>query len=1524
MKVTLFALLSLLPMYLWISIWPMALYGAPQSQTNQATLRIENNSDEPIILCDIFAVRSPNHVELSLEEKVTIAPDSYQSFSIPQGKYRILLSDCDQIPLFQESNISITDTYVVTIAPQSASAEACAMHHKQGQDHYAQQDFAAALVSFQSAYTCYQQLHNPALAAAALNSVGLVYLAQEKFDKALSHFEHALSNLRQAKAHEYQEVILTNLGDTYLRLERFQEAQQAFEEAIRLAEETGNLEYQALRLNLLADILSERGDYSKAVVHLDRALVVARKINNLEQERILLANLALTYIYLGKLAKAQETAQMILDNFTEGEEIETAREILEHPDEKLYFRAVRQFRAGEYTHAITLLQLLLKQYPDSALTVDTLIALIVSHYQANNYAESITFSERLLNEYPDSDWVEIALLSLANSHLELGHYDKARTAAEDMLQRFPNNETIISGEIFVQLANAYESLGRRQDALTIFEEALKIVEKTGNQPFQATILNNIGNIYGRQGHYQEAIVNYQKALQIQQQLGTPSIEGTILNGLANAYSGLGEYDKALSIFEQALKINREIGNPEDEASTLNNIATTYREQGRFTEAIELAQQALVLIRQTDNLAGEVTILNNLGILYADQGRSAKALEIQREVLDLARKSENRSLEATALNNIGEAYTDQQQYEQALEHLMAALTTRTELGELGNKASTLNHIGDVYLAQRGFTDALKTYEQALAIQQQIGDPAGQADTLNDLGRVYETQGKYEAAIAKFEEALALRRQLGDQSGIGTCLNNIGAVYMQQGRYSDALMLYGQSLEIARQLGKREAQGSALHNLGVVYKLLGRYAEAEDVHQQALQIRRENGNRRDEANELNSFGLLYAVQGRNANAIEAYEQALAIYQEIKEQLGEAIVLNNVCELFLRQGQYAEGQKSCQRSLTLARQLEARALEGTILLNIGSGCDAQECYGEALQAYELALEIARELGKRGEEASALTNMGAVYGRQGQGAKAIEMYQQALTITKDINAPLVEAKIFYNIGFEHQTRGRLVEAAEAYERAMTVIETVRSIVGDDQARSGFFDQYVQLYHRSVEVYHRQGQDVRAFLSSERSRARVFLDSITTGQINLDDEQSMTLWSREQDAYFELQAARDELAEVRAQIPQEPQLVSARVTHLTEAEKKYDMILAEIEAQNTKLYELVPSRNQILSLSQVQALLDDQTTLVSYWHSFDQTLAFIITKHKLHVIELPAATIQAVANALDDLRKWGNLEQPHPASLQKLNAMLIEPLSNHLTTPHLTIIPHLRLHYVPFAALTDGKTYLGQRHTISIIPLVSALPAILTNERLAQDATHSNALVLGNPTVNSELLEPLIYAESEATTVASLLGVSAYVTATASEELIWNNMQNLRVLHLAAHGTFDPVNPLQSAIFLAPEGEYDGRLSAGEIFGLPLAGNNLVVLSACETNVGALSLGDELVGLTRAFFFAGSPTVISSLWNVDDAATEKLMVSFYTHWLQEGMSKAEALQAAQADVRADPRWVSPFYWAGFVLNGDPGASEAK
>ena len=474
--------------------------------------------------------------------------------------------------------------------------------------------------------------------------------------------------------------------------------------------------------------------------------------------------------------------------------------------------------------------------------------------------------------------------------------------------------------------------------------------------------------------------------------------------------------------------------------------------------------------------------------------------------------------------------------------------------------------------------------------------------------------------------------------------------------------------------------------------------------------------------------------------------------------------------------------------------------------------------------------------------------------------------------------------------------------------------------ARAAFISQHAGLYRRAVALYHATHQDEQAFFTSERGRARSFLDALSTGQVHLRDEEGARLLAQEQETYARLQAARDALAKAYTSPSPDTALIARLKAEVQAAEQAHEQALAAIEARRDQLAALVPGRSTVLSLRAVQALLDRDTTLVSYYMIGEEgTLAFVITHDSFTVVELPEATPEKVREQLVHLLQWPNIDNPHPLPLQRLYAWLVAPLTPHLHTSRVGIVPHLLLHYVPFAALSArGDHYFGDDYTLFLLPSASAYRFIQANAEEVQRRKAHGALVLGNPATGDPDLPPLVHAEAEARAVAKLLGVTAHIGPDAQERLLWEQAGAARVVHLAAHGGYNPFNPLYSLIALAPGGKYDGRLEVHEIFGLDLRGADLVVLSACQTNVGDVSEGDEVVSMTRAFFFAGTPTVISSLWSVDDEATRVLMEAFYKHW-REGMSKAEALQAAQAEVRAHPRWRSPFYWAGFVLNGDPG-----
>jgi CHAT domain-containing protein len=127
----------------------------------------------------------------------------------------------------------------------------------------------------------------------------------------------------------------------------------------------------------------------------------------------------------------------------------------------------------------------------------------------------------------------------------------------------------------------------------------------------------------------------------------------------------------------------------------------------------------------------------------------------------------------------------------------------------------------------------------------------------------------------------------------------------------------------------------------------------------------------------------------------------------------------------------------------------------------------------------------------------------------------------------------------------------------------------------------------------------------------------------------------------------------------------------------------------------------------------------------------------------------------------------------------------------------------------------------------------------------------------------------------------------------------------------------MQSALLLSSDDKNDGRLEVSEIFDLDLQGTNLVVLSACETAAVTIEGGDDLVGLSRGFIYAGTPSLLATLWKVDDKSTEKLMRDFYINWRTKNLSKADALRQAQLSLKTDKRYNHPYYWAPFVIIGD-------
>jgi CHAT domain-containing protein len=458
-----------------------------------------------------------------------------------------------------------------------------------------------------------------------------------------------------------------------------------------------------------------------------------------------------------------------------------------------------------------------------------------------------------------------------------------------------------------------------------------------------------------------------------------------------------------------------------------------------------------------------------------------------------------------------------------------------------------------------------------------------------------------------------------------------------------------------------------------------------------------------------------------------------------------------------------------------------------------------------------------------------------------------------------------------------------------------------------------------------------------------LFLDSLAFGAIQPGDEEAAGLLNREQELYHERQDHRGFLAQARLQRDQPERIIGLEL-RLAEAETAYAEVQAAIAARGDQLVDLIPGENKnLLSVPEVQALLDEETTLLAYYVLDQATLAFIITRNEFQTIDLEVTRAELV-DQVGALREFAETGEMQPDSAVELYVRLIEPLKEHLTTSHLAIIPHDSLYYLPFAALTDGQRYLIDDYTLTTLPSAGSLAFLSKNvERqtgqgteeqensppsphqslaaLLSEFSNTPALVIGSLARDDEGHTLMSFTDKEAQAVADLYEVEPLFDDPDLEQIIRERAGSAEIVHIAAYCSLSPTYPLYSTIYFAPVAneldlQNDGYLEAHDIYNLNLPNTKLAVLSGCNTEPGVENSGVEVAAWPRAFFFAETPSVIISLWPVDDEASTLLMTRFHTH-LRQGLSQAAALRQAQLDVRAD--YPNPYAWSGYMLWGDKG-----
>jgi CHAT domain-containing protein/tetratricopeptide (TPR) repeat protein len=553
----------------------------------------------------------------------------------------------------------------------------------------------------------------------------------------------------------------------------------------------------------------------------------------------------------------------------------------------------------------------------------------------------------------------------------------------------------------------------------------------------------------------------------------------------------------------------------------------------------------------------------------------------------------------------------------------------------------------------------------------------------------------------------------------------------------------------------------------------------------------------------------------------------------------------------------------------------------------------------------------------------------------------------------------------------GDLDEAQRQADLAIAQIDAVRDGLRGQAIRTAYGANALDYYEDAMGIAMARhaadpsgGHDGDAFLVFERSRARSLADLLGDARVDIHAGLDATLVARERELQRRL-AMADAGIRVAGTAP-------AAAGRLAAFEAEIDAATRELAVLDARAREASPRYRAtrtppIASIAGVQALLDADTVLLAYATHETGGRGWAITRTSVRGFSIAgrdavdAAVRRLLAATREPPAGIGTSRADDPkAAAEGLGALVLGPIADQLRGEwrgrRLAIVASGPLEYVPFAALIapgDAPArWLGDDHEIVSLPSASVL-ARLREPRHRRPPAFELAIVadpvysatdprigaqrapvavttrrgdsgrLGIGSVTRGDFARLVFSRQEARALAVLAGSARTVQALdfrASPETVAGDVARARMVHFATHGILDATRPERSGLVLslvdADGRPRDGVLRLNDIFGLNLSAE-LVVLSGCETGLGRQVRGEGLVGLTRAFMYAGAPRVVSSLWRVDDQATAQLMTRFYRHMLAGDRRPAAALRAAQRELARDPRWAAPYFWAGFVLHGD-------
>ncbi|MEM9053013.1 MAG: CHAT domain-containing tetratricopeptide repeat protein [Bacteroidota bacterium] len=926
-----------------------------------------------------------------------------------------------------------------------------------------------------------------------------------------------------------------------------------------------------------------------------------------------------------------------------------------------------------------------------------------------------------------------------------------------------------------------------------------------------------------------------------------------------------------------------------------------------------AQELTDLIEKEDPDTSNILFaINELSWVYYEASMDSFCLGVDQRYLELCEQYKNASLEeqADAHYNLGFDYLGIGNTQMAIDHFEQSLdfVEKDSIGLLSKRVDCYNALGATYWRHGIVTKAkyamLKSSELSLLLEDTVMASFYSSNAIGNLSLVYEDEGNLAKSMELLEEAIDLRmeslphvvetydRDI-QQRHLVSNYHNLSALYLSIGDLERALSMtdYVYSLQQQYFPGKDDRREIGYYeSKGTIQAQAGDYVEGEMNLLKSLELTEEKfgkvnfytlnrhqrlgelydaWNKPDEAlyhiNKTIEIGAAVTDEFSNQELAKAYQKRSHVNSLLKNESAALADLDQALEIFAT----GYGEDANPRGEILFEK-------AIVYSDFGRTDSASICLDEALRIFELNRNKFKE-----EEGSSYSGI-------------VRFLPQALAL---------KAKLI-NQGDEKS----LLEAKEIIEKSLTYLSEERRNFNFDGSQLNFIDAYADIYNQATDI---------TFELFQVTNDISYRDDVW----RLAEERKTVLLKRQLNGFTSLRVSQVPDSIIAKECLLLKQLSDPDlIENYGELEQEYDELIQHIEDTFPEYFGL-RYKSDIAEIKDVQReLLNDKESLIEYIQTEQNILAFIISKSSANLIELnldePESKIDRFNRSLisRDLRESQKLSA-------ELSSSLFDPIEDVVKGTTIFIIPDGDIYALNFEALSrdDGK-FLIEDYTISY--LLSATTSVLYKD-LGVETSENGIIALApgfenneNQTTTGDKFIRQPFAMETAQVIGDLFSGMSLTAAQATEERFKSQADEHNIIHLGTHTEINTSSPMLSRLILSKSENDDGYLHAYEIYNLPLRAE-LAVLTACETGVGKESSSEGVLSIAHGFAYAGCPSLVMSLWEIDEKTSASIIESFYKY-LADGDPKNSALRKAKLDYlkTAKGELKNPYYWSGIVLFG--------